>query len=1122
MKEEKALANHGQTVYSERGKDNMAEPVATLERPSGRVSNGDSNGEARAALRVTNKAVSKEEQAKEEIGKAIKQFVKEEVDREEAPRLIEQEAQAATVPDGVKNYFPHIPAGMGGAVSDFYQELGKLTTKDAYIYYKYIPAEFFIRHYLRLRKQAEEKGQDISFLSEIKKELADRKINADSLYSQAKGSLTMERQRRRHWRGEVKAGRVSAQDAAFAIGRDVAMAGGGASGLDLSGITDPILRAKGEEINDQIAILGEQYNELRSRWGEVSGLNGTVPHDQKKLLLNQINEAMKRAREEQRKEEEKYRYTKPGVGISGERTLFPEDIAKIEADIDELTKKAVEKAKLPDGRELKGENIDYYFNRIFNRVDSLRSLEFDKAMGYGANREHEDFTRELSSMKNEASRKYQEATDPKERKHQEYKREIIQRFLDKYSEETDVRRLLHNAFFIADTEGEFKDFAGYCKSFASKYADQAFLDKPEVAVALRVREYILYEIKRENKGLIPPELVSYSPERGESVWEQRSKELLTIENNNGTFGRTLDDWEIDRAMSLSRGLGMVFLRFPEIIAEIATPTPTGTMQSKKSIVWEKLAWDLNPLDHRIKRYETQFGLRAILYAAKKRMQGQKLWNQDELHNFVALDAVATMVGRIIDFRNIFRNGGPFTWVPWRPFVAAIDEGVDIDGSAGDAIEKYRGFLGTDPGIAAKMFFNRYKYKNMTFDKLEFMRDAPKQQYSSDKAKLEAWQGKDGKGGKKKELEGKYKGEWGKANEEMWKGAANRVPHVILRLMLDEHNGLLSEKERLDLIEKISGNLGVSYFSTDFSKIERDLVAAKENMMKRRREKGKDFTEAENQLLEEDFKIIGKGEEPEQDPAKEQRRQEEINRRIEMAKELRKMVVDRLDKDDDLMKKLLERDGVDQDVNTNWSYCPTLEDTALDEYRYEQTGARGFFSRKITDAFSVSEAGDELLNLIKQMPNFRNAEDIVEQLKKIYYKVEGYNKEAAQDAIGTIAIGIIRFFEKDGILKVPIYGEMKQFLNAWRPGDKARGNSFAQTIYGGRAMAWDSDDIYNFTEMLKTMLVDKDLGAKLIKNIRNETGGTALKGFFRKSKLAIYLLILFGFYEFASKLMTEKQ
>lgn len=1203
MREERRLAPHqndaglaknGQTVYAGSGSD-MAEPTTIKEKPTEQVS----NGEVRAVSKVAEIAVSKEEQTKEEASKAIKQFIKEEVDREEAPQGQAREQQVTAV-QGVKDYFPNIPAGLGGTVADFYRELQGLTAKDAYIYYKYIPSEFFIRYYLRLRKAAEEKGQDTAFLAEIKKELAARKIDADSLYSQAKPALTLERQRRRHWRGEARAGRVGERDAALAISRADLPIGGGAGGLDLSGITDRTLRERGEVINDQIIDLGGQpgllYNELRSRLSEVIALNGTVPPDQKRLLLRQVNEAIRMIRGGEEEEEELYRMK--GVGLSGEHVLRPAEAKKIEADIDELVSQWMdtpkEKRRLPDGRQLKGNYIEEYYNSVFNLADAQPKTVFETAMGPGE-REWSDFKSQLNIIMRKTADSYKTAANADDRLRLEIKREIIQRFINKYAEEHEMRKLLHNAFFIAETEGKFEDFTNYCKSFASQFADLAFLNKPEVTTALQLREYMLNEIKRENNGNIPPDLVSYSPGRAGSEWEARTKKVLIALNKKGTFGRTLDAWELDRALGLSRGLGMVFLRFPEIVAETSTFGPTKALQSKASIPWENISWHLNQLDHRIKRYETQFGLRGLLYAAAERMKGHKLWNQDEIHNAIKTDEFAVLANdpRLIDLRNIFRSGGPFTWVGWRPFVAALEENQ----------EGFRKLLGRNPGITVKMFLNRYEYSAHTFEKyktwLKF-----KGENTSDEEAFKKWWGKNGKGdkdgekyemeemvevreemvggvrkfyiqGKDKEKEylddGEDVGEslkkhivkWRNADRKAWREAAGRIPHAVLRIILDEHNRLLEKGERVTLIKKISIAMGADphkfdlekdafayYKSEDFSQIERDVVTAKENLMKRRRQafidavkefkaEGKDnpsedeiqekaeklFSEDEDHLKNEDFETIGEGEGVEAT---------ERNKRIENAKNFSNLVHDLLTKDDPkdrarllsynkvLVKDLLKKaSGDGGKTNTEFSYAPTLEDLPFNEFNYGKTGSRGFFARKINDAFSVSEAGDLLLELIKQMPNFQNAEQIVEQLKKIYYKVESYNKEAAQDAIGKLAIGIIRFYQKDGILKVPIYGEMMQLLNSTRSGDNARGNSYAQTIYGGRAMAWDSDDIYNFTEMLKVMLVDKE-GAKIIIKIRNETGGTALKGFMRKSKLAIYLLILFGFYEFASKLMTEKQ
>ena len=156
-------------------------------------------------------------------------------------------------------------------------------------------------------------------------------------------------------------------------------------------------------------------------------------------------------------------------------------------------------------------------------------------------------------------------------------------------------------------------------------------------------------------------------------------------------------------------------------------------------------------------------------------------------------------------------------------------------------------------------------------------------------------------------------------------------------------------------------------------------------------------------------------------------------------------------------------------------------------------------------------------MVKHLHELKSPEDVVEQLKKIFYHAEIYDVERARDAIYDMSIGIIRFFEKDGVLKIPIFGEIMGPINALRQ----RGESFAQTTYGAHAMSWDSDDIYAFTEQLRVIFTG-DEGKKMVEKIRHETGGTLWQAIGKKTKIAIYLLALFLSYEMINKLISEKQ
>ena len=148
--------------------------------------------------------------------------------------------------------------------------------------------------------------------------------------------------------------------------------------------------------------------------------------------------------------------------------------------------------------------------------------------------------------------------------------------------------------------------------------------------------------------------------------------------------------------------------------------------------------------------------------------------------------------------------------------------------------------------------------------------------------------------------------------------------------------------------------------------------------------------------------------------------------------------------------------------------------------------------------------------------YQSPEQIVAQLKKIFDLSEVHDYDRAQEAIGFLAKGIIRMYQMDGILKIPVFGEVMSALN----GLDHRGTSFAQTVYGGKAMSWDSDDILMFTEQLRGVLIGES-GYKIIEGLRTETGGTLWHSIGKKTKLAFYLLLLFGIYGLSEKIVKEK-
>lgn len=782
------------------------------------------------------------------------------------------------------------------------------------------------------------------------------------------------------------------------------------------------------------------------------------------------------------------------LGLSHERMLLQKEKDDMRVAVDEIYEGA---NGVPEGY-LQHEALDELFNRMFEYADQGLREDFREAFGIGS-REKELFRQELSNMIDEYTKQMLSAPDNATRVMNRDKVAIVQKFIEKYDAEYTTRELLHNIFFIAETEREFEEFAKYIKNFQSGFADLAFFQSPEVEAALRVREQVLYELRRENDGYLPPELVTFSTGRGETEWEKRTREIMNELNDKGYFtpqGEAqgpVKEWKINRAMSLSRGLGMALLRFPEISAESSLRGPAQDYQVQSSIPWEKLAWDLNPLDHKIKRYNMGREVKAIFYAARKRTKKGLLnfWSQDELKAAIQQDAVMVLGSmgndtRIVDMRNLFRTGGPFSHTGWRTYLAALKK---------DRSE-LKDSLKRNPGLAINMIFNRYEISGLGAERYNFYlenKDVP----MDDDERAELWEQrvKELKAGGPLGLTGNEA--WKRAEKESWIKSADRTPHVILRILLDEANVLLTKRERNAFIVRIENEMGCKITSDEFTKVEHALELAKEHLMKRRRDAlvaRRAFGDEDDKLTPEDFLQID---------------DEHVRERAE---KLHRLISGEMRTNKKLLDNIFERvDG------RMFPYAVTAQDIPWGEFTFGQTGARGFFTRKVNDAEEVAKADVEMEFLLKHLHEFKSPEEVVEQLKKIFYHAEIYDYERAQDAIKDLAIGIIRYYSKDGILKIPILGEIMSPINALL----ARGDSYAQSVGGGQAMAWDSDDIYAFTEQLRQIFKGEKEGRDIVEAIRRETGGTIFHAIGKKTKVAIYLLALFLSYEMINKLISEK-
>lgn len=1120
MKEQEALEITSENRYADTKGNNM--PDLGMENKPGDA------GQNRVEL-AQQEPVSPDKKVDEEAKKTVLETAKKEVLKEEQGERVQQNQTETTqvVKQKAEKYVPKAPPEIADVVNNFYREFASQG--------EVVSTQFLISSYVKLRTAAEKKGISRDFLSGIERELANRNItNTNALFDAYKGARVIVKS----WRQAVKDHKATPLEAERGTEHGEMPKWSGGSGEEED-------RYKSVAIEEAVNSLKEGtkvYIELEAlnRWlqaygaPELESIQKTfneiakmqVPLDatpeekdafpkDKEIALNALKSEIDSIRKGQKKREDergKEEMVKRGKGWYWERLISYDEQQEILAEI----KKVVREEADPDApmSKLLGKlgYTDSVFNRMFDKAESSPRTDFEKAMGMAGSQEHQIWTSMLNTFKEElVADLTKDKFSPQEKMEKRREINLLERLISKYATEYKLRELLHNAYFIAETGGEAKDFAGYTKQFQSEFMDLSFLEAPEVEVALRMREQVLYQIKRENGGRIPYEKIAWIPGQGWSEWDKRVRQMLRDANEKKLLGGdSIDEWRVEKALSLSRGLGMITLRFPEIVAECPLSAPMGTNEAQPSIPWETIAWELNPLDHKIKRYDIAAAAgQAILYAPVKRNKPwYKFWSQDELKNAMANKTLSTLSEadgqRLIDLRSLSKMGGPNTHSSWRGYAAALN----------DERSELRVLLEQNPGLNNKLLWNAYRIKGLADEKKKFIqgyiKERPDTDVNRDPDFLKSWQAREAQ--LKAEL--KVTDEYKKANMDAWQNSAARIPHVILRIITDESNNILSKAETNALRAEIFGNLSENDLKNAITETESDLTFAKERLMQRRREAMARMPEFEN------------------NPQKQQKQREWLAQnfvdritpedldlivgetgtpRRDRADKMLKCVTTELGTNNSLREKLFKKFE-----DSDFAFAVTMEDVAWGEFRFAQTGGRGFITRRNNDWYEEVEANNAMIELVKKFQRFGTPEEMVAQLGKIYDFAEVHDKDRARQYIEFLAKGIIRFCEKDGIMKIPVFGEVFSLLNPLR----GKGNSFAQTAFGIYAPDWDSDDIYNFTEQLRKVLTGPE-GLKAIDRIRKETGGTLLQALGKKTKIAWYLLMIFGSYEFLDKLISEK-
>lgn len=305
--------------------------------------------------------------------------------------------------------------------------------------------------------------------------------------------------------------------------------------------------------------------------------------------------------------------------------------------------------KLAAWRELEGK-----FNRHFAQADVNSSDPWRDALGQAGNMEIEEFLRVLN---NAAESK----TSVRTVSEQERLRESLRRL----KREMNLREYLHNLSFQVNTNAGAEDIIKAASQFPGQDADVAFR-KRGVSQVLHWYEDAMLQVMVQNGGYLPATAMINTPDGKYGEVEAIVFNQALRAREMGALPADIADWEIRRAISLGRGMGIVTGRFFEIVAEHGIPKNNALN-----------SWWANGLVKNIAffRQLTRFNVgqqqRAVLGYMLEGGGGP--WSTDELKKFRDMstaDVLDNLVNesdneRLVQMKNPFHIGSIFTQTGWR-------------------------------------------------------------------------------------------------------------------------------------------------------------------------------------------------------------------------------------------------------------------------------------------------------------------------------------------------------------------------------------------------------------------------------------------------------------------------
>lgn len=629
----------------------------------------------------------------------------------------------------------------------------------------------------------------------------------------------------------------------------------------------------------------------------------------------------------------------------------------------------------------------------------------------------------------------------------------------KYTEEFSVRSTLHDANYILTTNVGPDKISEFASRLTSGQVDLAFRKKG-ASTAMHFYEQALIKVREENFGYLPYSEVVGDTRNGkigrvEELARQYMRdaisagavhEVVGVDENTGLERKrkvepgSMEDWEIDRAFAIARGLGVMTGRFVEIA--LTNKLPRGRYTS----LWAHgFLGGLSPFRHSIGKFDIEEARnRFLMYRLNNK---DKKWNKNELQD-VTGEFIYQVVNGLVDDDdqrlmgkvNPLQTGGIVSKTGWR--VAGKPGELNPNDKTFDKI-KYK-----DEIITENPIYN--ETSNSAIGAMVAESNRLRAQFGSDLRPQDDpfnWVGTGilidkaiGGGLSKPEN-----------RAELQRQLERTAKYLPTRLIFNfkEAQRYALEEFKLQTGDSVDVPHMMQKQDSRFNKALDVLIVAQERAVNEHSEQLRfDGLQGDAQVIEDAQRIS------------------EI---------IKTGYVSSSGSQTRLMKQLME-DYTERDYKI--PFISGSEDIPWDEYRFENVGGN-IVMRRWNDIAAAAAAGKGIHELNAKLLGAKNIDQVIELLHPIHSAIANYDSHKADQFILELAIGIDRFFAKDAMAELPVVGGMYALFTG-----KA---SYAQVAAGGRdGMAWDARSHFDFAKKLRSHRMINDDQERELQEI---TGGT---------------------------------